>query len=59
LGILSSFQNIFKIPELKNRVLFTLTLLAVFRIGSHIPTPGIDGRALSSFLTERAGALMG
>jgi preprotein translocase subunit SecY len=59
MGILSSFQNIFKIPELKSRVLFTLALLAVYRIGAHIPTPGIDGRELSKFLTERAGALMG
>ncbi len=57
--ILSSFQNIFKIAELKSRILFTIALLAVFRIGSHIPTPGIDGRELSRFLTERAGALMG
>jgi preprotein translocase subunit SecY len=59
LGILSSFQNIFKIPELKNRVLFTLAILVVYRIGAHIPTPGIDGEALSSFLLERGGALMG
>jgi preprotein translocase subunit SecY len=59
LGILSSFQNIFKIHELKNRVLFTLALLAVYRIGGHIPTPGINGEALSKFLTEKGGALMG
>jgi preprotein translocase subunit SecY len=59
LGIISSFQNIFKIQELKNRVLFTLALLAVYRIGAHIPTPGINGEALSTFLTERGGALMG
>jgi preprotein translocase subunit SecY len=59
LGIISSFQNIFKIPELKNRVLFTLALLAVYRIGAHIPTPGINGEALSKFLTEKGGALMG
>jgi preprotein translocase subunit SecY len=59
LGILSSFQNIFKIQELKNRVLFTLALLAVYRIGAHIPTPGINGEALSKFLTEKGGALMG
>ncbi|NWF98723.1 MAG: preprotein translocase subunit SecY [Nitrospirae bacterium] len=57
--MISSFQNIFKIPELKNRVLFTLALLAVYRIGAHIPTPGINGEALSKFLTEKGGALMG
>lgn len=59
MGILSSFQNIFKIPELKNRVIFTLALLTVYRIGSHIPTPGINGEALSKFLAEKGGALMG
>jgi preprotein translocase subunit SecY len=58
-GVLANIRNIFKIPELKNRVIFTLSLLAVYRIGAHIPTPGIDGAALSKFLTERAGALMG
>ncbi len=60
MSILSSFQNIFKIPELKKRVFFTLALLAVYRIGAHIPTPGIRGEALSQFLAHsKAGALMG
>jgi preprotein translocase subunit SecY len=59
LGVLSSIRNIFKIPELKNRVLFTLILLAVYRIGAHIPTPGINGEELSKFLLERGGAMMG
>ncbi|MGB9716075.1 MAG: preprotein translocase subunit SecY [Thermodesulfovibrionales bacterium] len=59
MGISSSFQNIFKIQELKNRIFFTLALLAVYRIGAHIPTPGINGEELSKFLAERGGALMG
>jgi preprotein translocase subunit SecY len=59
LGALASFQNVFKIAELKSRLLFTLALLAVYRIGAHIPTPGIDGTALSAFLTDRVGGLMG
>ncbi len=59
MSIIGSFQNIFKIPELKNRVLFTFALLAVYRIGAHIPTPGINGEELSKFLMERGGALMG
>ena len=59
MGGFSSFQNIFKIAELKSRVLFTLGLLAVYRVGAHIPTPGINGEELSNFLTERGGALMG
>lgn len=56
---ITAFQNIFKIAELKSRVLFTLALLAVYRIGAHIPTPGINGEELSKFLAERGGALMG
>lgn len=60
MGMLSSFQNIFRIPELKNRVIFTFSLLIVYRIGCHIPTPGIDGEKLSRALAESgAGALMG
>lgn len=57
--IITSLQNIFKIPELRNRVLFTAGLLAIYRFGAHIPTPGINGEALSSFLREKGGALMG
>jgi preprotein translocase subunit SecY len=59
MSIINSFQNIFKIAELKSRVLFTFALLAVYRIGAHIPTPGINGEELSKFLMERGGALMG
>lgn len=57
--IVTAFQNIFKIAELKNRVFFTLVMLTVYRIGCHIPTPGINGEELSKFLTEKGGALMG
>ncbi len=59
MGLLANFQNILKIEELKNRIFFTLALLAVYRIGCHIPTPGINGEELSKFLTQQAGALMG
>jgi preprotein translocase subunit SecY len=59
LGLLTSFQNIFKIAELKNRVFFTLALLTVYRIGCHVPTPGINGEELSKFLTQKGGAFMG
>lgn len=58
-SIIKAFQNAFKIPELKSRIIFTLALLTVYRIGAHIPTPGINGEALSKFLTEKGGALMG
>jgi preprotein translocase subunit SecY len=59
LNFLSRVQNIFKVEELKNRVIFTLALLTVYRIGCHIPTPGINGEALSKFLSQNAGAFMG
>ena len=59
MSVVNSFKNIFRIPELKSRIFFTLALLAVYRIGAHIPTPGIDGLELSKFLLDRGGALMG
>jgi len=59
LNFLSRVQNIFKVEELKNRVIFTLALLTVYRIGCHIPTPGINGEALSKFLSQNAAAFMG
>ncbi len=59
MGVLSSFQNIFRVPELKNRIVFTLALLTVYRVGGHIPTPGINGEELSKFLSDKGGAIMG
>lgn len=57
--MLEAFQNIVKIPELKKRVIFSLLMLAVYRIGCHIPTPGIDGQALSHFFKQAQGTLLG
>jgi preprotein translocase subunit SecY len=57
--MIGGFQNIPKIPELKKRILFTLVMLAVYRLGCHIPTPGIDGSALAAFFNERQGTLFG
>ena len=56
---LQSFQNVFKIPELKRRLLVTFGLLAAYRIGAHVPTPGIDGHALSLFFDQVQGTLLG
>ena len=53
------FGNIFKIPELKRRLFFTALLLAVYRIGVHVPTPGIDGTALKSFFDSMQGTIFG
>ncbi len=44
---MDSFRDAFKLPDLKRRILFTLGMLLVFRLGAHIPTPGIDGTAMS------------
>jgi len=55
----SGFQNIFKIPELKRRIIFTAALLIVYRIGVHVPVPGIDGTALASFFARAKGTLLG
>ena len=50
---MDSLRNIFAVPELRLRVLFTLGLLGVFRIGHHIPTPGVNTEALA-LLAEQA-----
>ncbi|MCJ7704440.1 MAG: preprotein translocase subunit SecY [Desulfobacterales bacterium] len=55
--MISGAQNIFKIPELKRRILMTFFLLAIYRIGVHIPTPGINGDALASFFAHAKGTL--
>ncbi|MGV7220662.1 MAG: preprotein translocase subunit SecY [Nitrospinales bacterium] len=54
-----TFGNIFKVPELKKRILFTLGILAVYRIGAHIPTPGIDGVALAEMFEQAKGTILG
>src|SRR6516165_6849893 len=51
--------NIFRIPDLRKRVLFTLGLLAVYRLGSHIPTPGINGQMLAEFFNQNSGSALG
>ena len=53
--ILSSIKNIFSIPDLRNRVLFMLGLLAVYRIGAFIPTPGINHSALEAAFSGAIG----
>ncbi len=56
---MSGLQSAANIPELRRRVLFTLIMLAVYRMGVQIPTPGINGEALSAFFTQNAGTLFG
>lgn len=57
--MLTGFQNIGKIPELKRRIGTTLLLLAVYRIGVHVPTPGINREALAAFFAAAQGTLLG
>ena len=51
--------NIFRVPDLRKRVLFTLAMLAVYRLGSHIPTPGINTDALTKMFEQQSGGLLG
>src|SRR5437879_10095409 len=51
--------NIFRIPDLRKRILFTLALLAVYRLGGHIPTPGINADKLQQFFQQNRGTFLG
>ncbi|MFH1156799.1 MAG: preprotein translocase subunit SecY [Pseudomonadota bacterium] len=51
------YQNLLKLPELKRKLLITLALLFIYRVGVHVPTPGIDGAALASFFDNARGTL--
>ena len=57
--MLEKLSSIFKIRELRTRVLFTLGLLAVYRLGSHIPTPGINADMLARFFNQNSGSALG
>ena len=57
--MLTPFRDSFKIPDLRKKLLITLGLLAVYRLGCYIPTPGIDGAALSQFFQRIPGTLFG
>ena len=57
--LIASIKNIFSIPDLRNRVLFMLRLLAVYRIGAFIPTPGINHAALDQLFAAQAGTIFG
>ena len=57
--MLQGFQNIFKIPDLRKRLLFTIALIAVYRIGAHIPTPGVNASALIDFFERQRANVFG
>ena len=56
---LEAFTNVFRVPDLRKRLLFALALLAVYRLGGHIPTPGIDTNKLEEFFRQNQGTLFG
>src|SRR6266498_820181 len=53
--MLSAFRNAFKVPDLRGKILFTVAIIAVYRLGSHLPVPGVDFKAVHAFLNS-AGA---
>ena len=57
--MIESLKNIFRIPDLRGRVLFTLAMLAVYRLGNHVPTPGVDATALTDFFEQNRDTWFG
>src|SRR5258707_13311797 len=57
--MLEKLANVFRIPDLRKRLLFTLGLLAVYRLGGHIPTPGINLDRWTEFFTKNSGSIFG
>jgi preprotein translocase subunit SecY len=57
--MIESIKNIFAIPDLRKRVIFTFLMLAVYRVGGHIPVPGIDFHALEAFFRAQGGGILG
>src|ERR1044071_6263609 len=57
--MLSAFRNAFKVPDLRNKILFTLVIIAIYRLGSNVPTPGIDFAAVHQLesASQRGGVL--
>ena len=56
---IQAFANLFRIEDLRNRLFFTLGLLAVYRLGAHIPTPGINTAVLEEIFKQSAGSVLG
>src|SRR5258708_20771819 len=54
-----AFANMFRIPDLRRRLLFTLAMLAVYRLGAFLPTPGINTDVLAQFFNQNQGSVLG
>ena len=59
MNLFEKIANIFRVPDLRKRVLYTLAMLAVYRVGAHIPTPGIDSAALARLFENLRGSALG
>jgi len=59
MALIDKLANIFRVPDLRKRILFTLGLLAVYRLGAHIPTPGINADLLQQFFEQNRGTMFG
>jgi preprotein translocase subunit SecY len=57
--MIDKLRNIFQVPELRRRILFTLALFVVYRLGEHIPTPGVNAKALAGAFESQRGTLFG
>src|SRR5204862_5897196 len=57
--MLEKLRNIFAVPELKRRILFTLALFAVYRLGEHLPSPGVSAKALAQAFESQRNQLFG
>jgi preprotein translocase subunit SecY len=57
--MLEKLANVFRVPDLRKRIMFTLGLLAVYRFGGHIPTPGINADVLAQFFDQNKGTFLG
>uniref|UniRef100_A0A832MKX0 Protein translocase subunit SecY n=1 Tax=Eiseniibacteriota bacterium TaxID=2212470 RepID=A0A832MKX0_UNCEI len=57
--MLDKLRNIFQVPELKRRILFTLMIFVIYRFGEHVPTPGVNAKALAGAFQSQAGTLFG
>ena len=55
--MLRALASAFRIPELKKKILFTLAMVAVFRVGAYVPTPGVNPQALAQFFEKQSGTL--
>ena len=57
--MLEKFLNIFRVPDLRKRVLFTMAMLAIYRLGAQFPTPGVNSKLLEQFFNSQGGSALG